>query len=238
MTSEVHANEVVIHTPCGPARLRHSARKTLAISVLPDGSLELVAPDDAAEAVILAKVEKRQRWIRKQRADFARWNTHRQAPRHVSGATQRYLGAQYRLKIRLGEPASVKLAGGYFHITCPDAAEEKVRALLDDWMRQRAAEVFARRLKQWEPWCERKGLPAPVLRLVRMRSRWGSAGKKGVIRLNPELIRAPSLCIDYVITHEICHLAHPDHGPAFYRLLARYCPDWRRLKERLESTGG
>lgn len=208
----------------------------MAISVLPDGSLELVAPEDARVADILAKVGKRSGWIRRQRALFAGWNAHRHAPRHVSGATHRYLGAQYRLKVAAGEPSTVKLAGGYFRVTCPVPSEEHVRAMLDDWMRLRAEEIFSQRMKAWEPWCERRGLPTPVLRLVNMKRRWGSAGRKGIIRLNPQLIRAPSLCIDYVIAHEICHLAHPDHGPAFYRLLGRVCPDWRRRKENLENA--
>jgi predicted metal-dependent hydrolase len=235
MTSESKSWER-LDTPCGPARFRRSSRKTLAISVLPDGALELVAPEDAGEADILAKVGKRSGWIRRQRSLFAGWNAHRHAPRHVSGASHRYLGAQYRLKVAAGEPSTVKLAGGYFRVTCPDPSEENVRALLEAWMRLRAEEIFSRRIKAWEPWCERRGLPTPVLRLVKMKNRWGSAGRKGIIRLNPELIRAPSLCIDYVIAHEVCHLAHPDHGRAFYRLLGRFCPDWRRLKERLESA--
>ena len=70
-----------------------------------------------------------------------------------------------------------------------------------------------------------------------MPKRWGSAWKDGTIALNPELIRAPSACVDYVITHEICHLKHPDHGPRFRALLQQLCPDWVTLKARLEKSG-
>jgi hypothetical protein len=70
-----------------------------------------------------------------------------------------------------------------------------------------------------------------------MPKRWGSALKSGTIYLNPELIKAPSAYIDYVITPEICHLKHPDHGPKFRAFLQQLCPDWKRLKERLESAG-
>ena len=47
-----------LETPAGPATLKRSSRRTLAISVLPDGSLELVAPEDATEEAILAKIAK------------------------------------------------------------------------------------------------------------------------------------------------------------------------------------
>ena len=67
MTSEASS----IETSLGPALLRRSSRRTLAISVLPDGSLELAAPIAATEREILKKVEKRRKWILTQRRNFA-----------------------------------------------------------------------------------------------------------------------------------------------------------------------
>jgi len=49
-----------------------------------------------------------------------------------------------------------------------------------------------------------------------------------------DLIKAPMSSIDYVIFHELCHLVHADHGPAFYRILQRLVPDWETRKARLE----
>jgi len=71
-----------------------------------------------------------------------------------------------------------------------------------------------------------------------MPKRWGSALKDGTVCLNPELIKAPSVCVDYVIAHEVCHLRHPNHSSAFWRLLDQMCPQWRRLKARLELSEG
>jgi len=48
---------------------------------------------------------------------------------------------------------------------------------------------------------------------------------------NRDFIRTPSPCIDYVITQELCHLVHHDHGSAFYDLLERVLPDWTKSKE-------
>jgi predicted metal-dependent hydrolase len=90
-------------------------------------------------------------------------------------------------------------------------------------------------LSPWIGWCQQRKLPKPHFRLRSMPKRWGSALRSGTIYLNPELIKAPSACIDYVITPEICHLKHPDHGPKFRALLQQLCPDWKRLKERLEG---
>lgn len=67
-----------------------------------------------------------------------------------------------------------------------------------------------------------------------MTKKWGSCSPRGVISLNPELIRTPTHCIDYVITHELCHLLIWKHNEKFYALLESIIPDWKIHKETLE----
>jgi predicted metal-dependent hydrolase len=226
----------VIETSAGPANLQRTGRRTLAIHVLPDGSLELTAPMDAAVEAILAKVNKRSRWIATQRRTFREMNAKPAPRRYVSGATHRYLGRQYRLKISHGATPLVRLKGAYFEVVSPDEDAEAIKDLLVRWFRERANDQFHRRMAAWKPWCKKHHLPVAVLQIRRMPKRWGSAGMGGRIALNPELIHAPMRCIDYVIVHEICHLRHPNHDRAFYRLLASLLPDWKALKQRLEQT--
>lgn len=68
-----------------------------------------------------------------------------------------------------------------------------------------------------------------------MPGRWGSWTRAGGICLNPELVRAPASCIDYVVTHELCHLVHINHSSEFFALLRRTMPDWETRKARLEQ---
>lgn len=224
----------VIDTPVGAAVLNRTDRKTLAITVHPDGSLELVAPQNSSINAVLLKITKRRKWILTQQRKFLSMNATRAEPRFVTGATHRYLGRQYRLKIIRGMEQGVSLKGAYFHITVKGEETGEAKALLNKWFRTKAAEQFTKRLHAWSPWCAKHGVPEPSLRLLKMPKRWGSASPDGRIALNPELVHMPSRCIDYVITHEICHLKHPNHGPQFHRLLSSLMPDWKNLKERLE----
>jgi len=226
----------VIETSAGSAKLQRTGRLTLAIHVLPDGSVELTAPQDATTEAILAKVEKRSRWIATQRRNFREMNVMPAPRRYVSGATHRYLGRQYRLKVSIGTTAGVLLKGGYFELLTPDPTAAAIKELLARWFRERAKDQFTRRMEAWKPWCKKHHLPEPVLQIRRMPKRWGSAGMGGKIALNPELIHAPARCIDYVIVHEICHLRHPNHDRSFYRLLGALLPDWQALKQRLEQA--
>jgi predicted SprT family Zn-dependent metalloprotease len=68
-----------------------------------------------------------------------------------------------------------------------------------------------------------------------MPTRWGSCTPKGKIILNPELIKAPKGCIEYVIIHELCHLIHHDHTQKFLDLQTKEMKDWEKWKMKLEK---
>ena len=69
-----------------------------------------------------------------------------------------------------------------------------------------------------------------------MSQRWGSMSKSSRLLLNARLIEAPVDAIDYVITHELCHVAEAHHGPKFIALLSQVLPDWQRRKDKLEKA--
>jgi predicted metal-dependent hydrolase len=53
------------------------------------------------------------------------------------------------------------------------------------------------------------------------RSRWGSCSSSGVLSFSWRLILAPPEVLDYVVAHEMAHLAQRGHGPEFWRIVAR-----------------
>jgi predicted metal-dependent hydrolase len=155
--------------------------------------------------------------------------------RYVGGETHLYLGRQYRLKLRKSELEEVKLKGGILHVASPQHSEPReVKKLVQNWYHEKGRARIADRFTIISSRFVKMGCqpPAPIFRS--MPRRWGSWSRSGRISLNPDLIRAPSACIDYVITHELTHLIHPHHGRSFYELLETFMPDWRSRKQRLE----
>lgn len=69
-----------------------------------------------------------------------------------------------------------------------------------------------------------------------MKTRWGSLSRAGTMTLNVALIQTPRPCIEYVITHELCHVRERNHGAGFYKLLKKVMPDWEKRKKRLETA--
>jgi predicted metal-dependent hydrolase len=138
---------------------------------------------------------------------------------------------------RKGPEEEVKLKGAFLHVASPKHREPHVvKRLVLGWYREKGRVRIVDRFKVISARFEKMGCQPPVPIFRSMPRRWGSLSSRGRISLNPDLIRAPTTCIDYVITHELVHLIHSHHGPAFYELLETLMPDWRRRKERLERA--
>lgn len=218
--------------------LRFAPTSRLSISVHPNLSVSAIAPLGVDPEAVDDRVRRRLPWITRQQLRFEQYHPLPVPRRYVGGETHLYLGRQYRLRIRRGR-TGVRLLGRYLWVfTGRPASRRRVKALLDGWYRARAPEVFARRLaglKARAPWL-RDVLPS-VLKMRVMTHRWGSCTPAGNILLNPELVKAPLGCIDYVLAHELCHLRALDHSPRFVRLLRALVPDWERARQRLNTAG-
>lgn len=221
--------------------IRRASRTTLAIHVFPDGGVLVDAPTNAVFADIEAKVKKHSSWILKQQRLFASYPEEIPARKYESGESFRYLGRQYRLRVIKGEkniPRSAKLKGGWLLVSVWDGdGSESVKKLMEDWLRSKAEYIFSSLLHQCASKAALIGVhEPPPLKILRMKTRWGSCTKEGVVILNPELVAAPKACIEYVIFHELCHLREKNHSPSFYRLLSRLVPEWESIRLKLNQT--
>ena len=79
--------------------------------------------------------------------------------------------------------------------------------------------------------------PARKITLRDTRSRWGSCSSRGSLNFSWRLILAPSFVLDYLAAHEVAHLVHMDHSPAFWRLAAKLAPDLQRAEAWLRQHG-
>ncbi len=109
---------------------------------------------------------------------------------------------------------------------------------------------FARRLLEWLKGCARERIEARArihaaalgravarIGLRDPRGRWGSCSRRGDLSISWRLILAPPFVLDYVVAHEVAHLAHMNHSRAFWRALARLAPDHARAQDWLRRHG-
>ncbi|MCD6150429.1 MAG: M48 family metallopeptidase [Deltaproteobacteria bacterium] len=226
--------------------LFHCDRRTMEIAVHPDSTVIVKAPMDSDISLIEKKLNKRARWILRQLNYFRQFNPKTPDRCYVNGETHLYLGKQYRLKLTEGSENSVKLTRGFFHITTRGSPTPEIaKKLLNKWYLEKSQIQFkgsmdrclsaVRAKAGWQKFNSFDS-GKPNLSIKRMQKRWGSLSDKGTVTLNTELVRAPKECIDYVVTHELCHLKYHDHSPEFYKLLDSVIPGWEKIKHKLELS--
>lgn len=217
--------------------LRKSNANRVLIKVHPDCRVAVQAPSSASDNDIVVAVKKRARWILTQLKYFKEQMAHMTPRQYVSGEGHYYLGKQYQLKV-LVETAGkqqVKLFRGVIVVTTRSKSSEKVRELLLSWYKDRAKETFQKRLSEMLPktiWVS----DIPPIRIKTMQTQWGSCSPSGRLTLNPHLVKASRDCIDYVLLHELCHIAEHNHSDRFYRLMKQVMPEWEKVKERLDGS--
>lgn len=92
-------------------------------------------------------------------------------------------------------------------------------------------------LERAEFWNNRfYGFPMNRVAFRKQDSRWGScSGLTRNINISHRLAGGPLELLDYVLIHEICHLQEMNHGPRFWSLVGRACPDYRAKRQVLRE---
>ena len=212
--------------------IEYAQRKTLSICVNPDGSVYLKAPLDATLEAIRQKIHKRANWILRQKRFFESFGAPTTKRQYISGESHLYLGRQYMLRVKESNVNVVHYQNNIIEIECRHKKDAGV--LLQTWYRQRANIKFQEYAMPIIEQFSVYGVRPQSLSIKKMDKRWGYCTTDGYIYLNPRLICAPRCCIEYVITHELCHLIHRNHAKEFYTLLAKEMPHWEKWKNKLE----
>ncbi len=108
------------------------------------------------------------------------------------------------------------------------------REPLQQWLWQQAERILLPKLAQHA--AQHRLRPA-ALKLSHAKTFWGVCRARTGIRLNWRLIGAPEAVQDYVCLHELAHLTHANHSPAFWQLLAHYCPHTPSAEQWLKQHG-
>jgi predicted metal-dependent hydrolase len=187
----------------------HNARR-LTLRLAPDGSavrITLPAWAEGREAIAFAHA--RAEWLTGQLAKLPA----RAVPQ--PGGAVHYRGTALQLAWDAAAPRRPQIAGESLRIGGPQTGlEVRVRRWLE-------AEALRLAEADMRDYCAAAGLDPVPVGLSRAQRRWGSCSDKSRIRINWRLVQAPDHVRRSVVAHEVAHLVHFDHSPAFHRLLAR-----------------
>ncbi len=207
-------------------RVRRSERaRRVRVTVDAGRGVEVVLPRRAPEREAAAAVRELRPWIERRMRDLHR----AQAAVAARGDSVPYLD---ELLPTLEQPGRtrVHLRGG---VLLTPAGAERAPAL-ERWYRRAARAEIEPRL---DDACSAAAAVYKTLTIRGQRTRWASCSRTGAMSFNWRLLLAPEAVLDYVVWHEVCHLHVMDHSPRFWKLLGRYCPDYRQHTAWLRRHG-
>ena len=208
--------------------------KNIHLSVLPpDGKVRLSVPNDTKQNVIDAFVRTRVSWIKEQQKAFQ--EQLRQTKReYVSGETVYLFGNQYFLKVVHSNVNNIKIEGKtvYLGVRNNTSTESRER-LMNEWYRELLKEQIEKRVNSL---IGSTGIFLEDWQIQTMKTKWGSCNPdKKRLLFNLQLAKKPFECIDFVVTHEFCHLFDRTHGKVFISKMDELLPRWRELKNQLND---
>ena len=109
----------------------------------------------------------------------------------------------------------------------PPLTEDELAAL-----RQKARDILPGRVAHYAEWM---GVTPTGVKITGAKTRFGSCSAKNSLCFSLYLMAYPDAAVDYVVGHELAHIRHKNHSPAFYAEVARVMPDYRERRKLLKG---
>ncbi|MEM8543996.1 MAG: SprT family zinc-dependent metalloprotease [Cyanobacteria bacterium P01_H01_bin.119] len=129
------------------------------------------------------------------------------------------------LKVRAMGDRTLSLVGKIYLPLCHQA--------LRRWLKRKAKLEL---VPQLQAISEAVNLPYARVGIRGQKTRWGSCSSQQHISLNYKLLFLPPELVRYVLTHELCHTLHMNHGPKFWALVAEKYPSYKTARHQLKQS--
>ena len=221
-------------------QVRRSERRKKTVQVtVAGGGVQVAAPMDTSVEDLQTLVRRRAPWILNHASD----GLLTVAPkRFVNGETLPYLGRNVRMVIETADVRTPEVRFDHWRFTIKvprglddDQHHKRIRTAVIAWYRGKAALRLPAGVKKWLP--RFGGGPVPEVLIRDQRQRWGSCAPDGTLRFNWRVMMLEPSLVDYVIVHELAHLAVRSHSHVYWRLVNRVMPDAQERRRKLMVVG-
>lgn len=212
-----------------PYVLRRSARaRRLRLVIADDGTARVTLPHRMPVRAADEFVATRAGWIERHRARLEVERARHAARGGLAhGAVLVFAGRPHRLEVQRDR----RRRSGVVHTDEPIAVirvilgtddERSTARVLEAWLRRQAREAIERRIAAR---AAQLGVEPRTVTIRDQRTRWGSASRRGTLSFSWRLVLTPPAVLDYVVVHELAHLAVFGHSAAFWRLVEGVVPE-------------
>lgn len=215
---------------------RSQRRRTIGITIK-QGKVRILAPTGLAnyriEAFVASKHDWIQRHLQAQRQQLAplperRWE---------HGEYIYWLGQKLQMQVRPGQRNTINRHQDVLEIRVSRRTKDVpgvVKRLVIDWIKT-AAKAWLDAIIPSLPAYAHK--PATSWRVANYHAKWGACTQRGELSFSWRLFSAPAWVVTYVVVHELCHLSHFNHSPAYWALVEQFDPDYLSAEDWLKVHG-
>lgn len=210
--------------------VKRSNRKTLGIYIRGQ-IVEARAPQRMPRADIDRFVRQKSRWVSRKLNEQALQKA--EALVIEAGESFPFIGRPYELKFQHGPRNNVILGEATLTLQTRLASTNKHK-LLELWLKQQADRHMSEPAQKL---ASKLGVAEKItdIRFRKTKTKWGHCNSAGVLQFNPLIMMAPPAVIDYLIAHEVCHLVHMNHSPAYWAVVASVHPEYRQNRQWLRD---
>ena len=208
--------------------IRTNRKKSASVQVV-DCQVQVIIPQGLSDARIEQIVREKTSWIRDKLRKQSLMKP-KKPKEYVSGEAFAYLGKNYRLKLAQGSSKAVKLTLGKLVV----GADTDIKRDLTSWYMQHAEKRLNEKVVRF---AQVIGVEPKTVKVKDYKSRWGSCSSFGDISFHWAIIMAPHYIVDYVVVHELCHMIHHNHSPAFWQQVEKVLPNYRDCRGWLKLNG-
>ncbi|MBF0447115.1 MAG: M48 family metallopeptidase [Magnetococcales bacterium] len=225
--------QIVLHGQTVEYRqIKVSTRKRMTVMVTAEGSVEVRTPLRVSLVQVEQFLQQCAQWVLN-RLSVVNSQIENRSPLE-SGVSLPFLGKGLILQFDSRPGESVNEQDGVLWVPAHWLADgDQLKKRLELWFRAAAKKHLRRRLSDWS---QVMGVHYNRLTVRDQKTRWGSCSTQGNISLNWRLIWLASEVVDYVVIHELSHLSHMDHSPAFWRRVGQFEPNHLHLRARLRRS--
>jgi predicted metal-dependent hydrolase len=210
-------------------KIIRSKRRTIALVITKDATLEVRAPCNASLDLIEKFVAEKISWIERKK-NFVNKNRTNILPKNfVDGEEFIFEGNIYKLQCGNYEAISISSSLHFPKKFLPQAKQH-----LTIWYKNQALKKIIRRVKHYSNITQ---LKYKSVKLTSAKRSWGSCSHKGSLHINWRLVMAPLNILDYVVVHELIHLVEKNHSKQFWHRVQTILPDYKEQKNWLKLNG-
>lgn len=195
----------------------------MTLQIVAEGRVVIRAPMHTPLEEIERFFQGRIPWIRRKMEEGqGRENARFPARSFAPGERFLYLGEVYPLAVDPAPDGHRGLAFRDGTFLLPGERFVTARDCFIAWYREEARSVLREAVTRWG---EKLNLSPGKVRITGARRRYGSCSSRNALSFSWRLVMAPPAIVDYVVVHELMHMIHKNHAPAFWRSVERVLPD-------------